>query len=880
MSGSHLHSNVFWGKLERDTQGQLLQWHPLVDHMIDVGVCCEALLERTILGQRLSYLAGCELSSAHVARLSVVAALHDIGKFNHGFQNKAIGKDPCAGHVQELLYFYQNPSLKEKLWAALEMQTLRSWSKGDGILRLLVAAISHHGKLLHMKYKPVGSYLWEPMEDRDPLKAMHDATHRLLQVFPAAREQAPPIPNIPAFHHVFAGVVMLADWLGSDTRLFRYTKSGDGPREGFARQQARLGLRKMGLDMSEARGELLGQTLGIQTITSYGTPRDAQKQVSSLPIVDGGDLLILEAETGAGKTEAALLRYLHLFREGKVDGMYFALPTRTAATQIHRRIQKAVARAFCDDESRPPVVLAVPGYLQVDDQQGVRLPHFRVLWSDDARWRYRGWAAEHPKRYLAGAIVVGTIDQVLLSTLKVHHAHLRAACLLRHLLVIDEVHASDAYMTRLLEEVLAHHRAAGGFAMLMSATLGVATQHRLLWPGKRKGAPTAPTLDESRRFPYPALRHLLFQDPDDAPMRPVSSDNGKDIQIHLRSWQDDHPQVAQRALEAAARGARVLIIRNTVRACLETQRALEQRATLQGQGHLLMRLGGVAVPHHSRYARPDRVLLDDAIEQAMRGAQQGGMVAVATQTVQQSLDLDADMMFSDLCPMDVLLQRFGRLHRHQSSGRPRPNGFEAATAIILTPDAPLSDALRDNGEVSGKHGIGSVYPDLCMLQATLEALQADPLISVPRQSRARVECTTHPDALQALAERMGPLWVKHRRRQIGHFFAHKGIASRSSVSWHEAVGTAAATFDRELDGDVVTRLGERDRVVNFEAPVHSALGQPIRQLNIPHWMAPQADGDELHPEDIEQDSNGFSFRLVRFRYQYTRLGLAKLKEDE
>jgi CRISPR-associated endonuclease/helicase Cas3 len=135
--------------------------------------------------------------------------------------------------------------------------------------------------------------------------------------------------------------------------------------------------------------------------------------------------------------------------------MYFALPTRTAATQMHQRVYEAITRAFPSESTRPPVVLAVPGYIAVDDGVAHRLPGFEVLWNDNEaeRFRFRGWAAENPKRYLAGPIVVGTIDQVLLSTLMVSHAHMRATALLRQFLVVDEVHASDSYMIALLRSV-------------------------------------------------------------------------------------------------------------------------------------------------------------------------------------------------------------------------------------------------------------------------------------------------------------------------------------------------------------------------------------------------------------------------------------------
>src|SRR5690606_34187295 len=129
-------------------------------------------------------------------------------------------------------------------------------------------------------------------------------------------------------------------------------------------------------------------------------------------------------------------------------------------------------------------------------------PDFEVLWNDDdrERWRHRGWAAEHPKRYLAGAIVVGTIDQVLLSTLQVGHAHLRSTALLRHLLIVDEVHASDEYMSSLLEAVLRYHSRAGGHAFLMSATLGCEVRARFRG---RKAA--ALRLEEAKCALYPVV---------------------------------------------------------------------------------------------------------------------------------------------------------------------------------------------------------------------------------------------------------------------------------------------------------------------------------------------------------------------------------------
>ena len=184
-----------------------------------------------------------------------------------------------------------------------------------------------------------------------------------------------------------------------------------------------------------------------------------------------GSVVIAESETGSGKTEAALWRFKILFEAGKVDALAFLLPTRVAAVSLEGRVRRFFRQLFPDPELRPNVVLAVPGYIQSDGERGSRhadgaglLSRFETLWPDTAveSAAHRRWAAEHPKRALAAAAAVDTIDQALLSGLPVRHAHLRGAALLRALIVVDEVHASDAYMTELLTGVLRRHVDAGG----------------------------------------------------------------------------------------------------------------------------------------------------------------------------------------------------------------------------------------------------------------------------------------------------------------------------------------------------------------------------------------------------------------------------------
>ena len=223
-----------------------------------------------------------------------------------------------------------------------------------------------------------------------------------------------------------------------------------------------------------------------------------QQAVTSVPPDE--QLVIVESETGSGKTEAALLRFARLYEKGLVDGLYFALPTRAAASQIHGRVTAFIRNLFPADAGLEPV-LAVPGYVRAGDATGKKhLPNYDVWWDDhpDVRTAKRRWAAESTKRYLAAQIAVGTVDQAMMAALQVKHAHLRAACLTRNLLIVDEVHASDTYMSTILEHLLRAHVEAGGYAMLMSATLGSVARCRWLHEDP-------PSLAAAIRTPYPAI---------------------------------------------------------------------------------------------------------------------------------------------------------------------------------------------------------------------------------------------------------------------------------------------------------------------------------------------------------------------------------------
>ena len=873
----------FWGKLEHDAEGAVSGWHPLADHCADVAAVCEALLERTLLRRRLARLAGRDdLTGAEVARLCVLAALHDVGKFNVGFQNKAWGKRDTAGHLAEFLAILDPRNgydeLTGRLFASLSARDLGDWGdhpEGDDVFQLLVATVSHHGRPVASDQRgKIQPRHWSPARGLDSFAGIADLVERTRLWFPAAWEAGGrSLPAAAEFQHGWAGLVTLADWLGSDDSAGRFTfrEDGDGgDRMDFARARARRVLERTGIDPEPARRSLGPEAPGFQSVVPGLEPWAAQRAVLELPAGAGGGVTVLESETGSGKTEAALWHFARLFHAGRVDGMVFALPTRTAATQIHERVRRAVEAAFSDQDRRPAVVLAVPDYLRVDAGEGKRLARFEVLWPDHDRFRHRAWAAEAPKRYLAGPVVVGTIDQVLLSALQVGHAHLRATALLRQFLVVDEVHASDAYMTRVLHFVLDQHRAAGGHALLLSATLGAAARaHLLAESDRRRRQDRVPPLDDALAAPYPALSHRpaggaveVFAVASDRPV--------KTLDVALRPSIAEPEEAARAALAAARAGAKVLVIRNTVKDCVATQEALE---ALAGDAPEPFRCRSVAAPHHGRFAGPDRKQLDEAIEGAFgKERPAGGRVAVATQTVEQSLDLDADLLITDLCPMDVLLQRVGRLHRHR---RPdRAAGFADARVIVLVPAGGDLSRWAAGESLEATHGLGTVYPDLRILEATWRLLRPEPRLRIPADNRRLVEECVHPERLRALAAELGEAWRTHEQSVWGQLISDVQLANLNAVDRHIPFDDRACRFPDRGERKIPTRLGLDDRRVRLEPAFHSPFGEEIAELTIPDFLARGVPADAELAEDVCDKGDGVSFRFGPTRlYCYDRLGL-------
>jgi CRISPR-associated endonuclease/helicase Cas3 len=840
-----------WGKSQ---DGGL---HHLAHHMADVAACFETLCAMPVIRQRIERAAGGRLTETSVARLAVVAFLHDCGKLHPGFQAKGwpekFWNGPLHGHVAEGAAIFSEAALAP-IARNLHLDALISWGVDE---HLLFASLAHHGRPFAPSSQ-AGEH-WTVVAGYDAIAASAEIGAMMREWFPSAfAADSTPLPSTPDFQHLFCGFVSLADWLGSDRRSFAFVGALDPAYMGKARDLAGKALSGVHLDARAFQSAAQGRAR-FDVLTGLREPRPQQRVAAEHPLDD--PLIILEAETGAGKTEAALWRFARLFEAGLVDSLYFALPTRAAAIQIHGRVNRAMARLF--GVGAPEAVLAVPGYIKAGDAPGQSLPDWRVRWDDnpDEERRLSRWAAESAKRSLAAMIAVGTVDQAMLAALQVKHAHLRSAALSRSFLVIDEVHASDRYMTEVQGHLLEMHLRRSGRAMLMSATLGSVA--RVKWLGGR----SAPDFEQAAAAPYPAV----WGKRNPAPQGVDGSQCEKTVAMELAPTMAAE-EAARLATEAAKQGARVLVIRNTVTAAVSTWAAVRAN----GEDGLLLQVGGAPALHHSRFAPEDRALLDGTVERALlpdpaRG--QGGVIVIGTQTLEQSLDIDADLLITDLCPVDVLLQRIGRLHRHTL---PRPAGFAGPRCIVLTPEKGLEPLLKPafenglGGWISNGVLLG-VYRDLSILELTRRLVEGRAQWTIPAMNRWLVESATHQEKIDALHAEMGATWSRYWNDVYGKDVADAGAARRVILPVTEPFAEVKFASDEEK---IRTRLGGEGVRLEF-APVEGPFGQLVGSFTLPEHWSRGIDASAPVAEAVEgglRISAGDGARFI-----YDRRGLSKEK---
>ncbi|MBM4431645.1 MAG: CRISPR-associated helicase Cas3' [Chloroflexi bacterium] len=353
-------------------------------------------------------------------------------------------------------------------------------------------------------------------------------------------------------------------------------------------------------------------------------------QEAFVGVVTGPGLYILEAPMGAGKTEAALFAAYRLIACGANRGLYFALPTRLTSDKIHERVEPFIKRICASD--MPPRLAHGMAWLKAYEHGGEGLAPGRSWFNPRKR------ALLHP-------FGVGTIDQALLGILRVKHYFVRLFGLAGKVVILDEVHSYDVYTGTLLDQLVRQLLSLGCTVIVLSATLTGKRRARLVSASGRSGGEDAyPMITAARNGRLESLK--------------VAAPSGHEYAVGVRGW--DARAVAGAAVEKAEQGYCVLCIANTVAKAQEWRDAVSA-SMAQGKFELALL--------HSRFPAFRREVIETGwLERLGKKAvnRPKGCVLVATQVVEQSVDIDADFLITELAPTDMLLQRMGRVWRHST----------------------------------------------------------------------------------------------------------------------------------------------------------------------------------------------------------------------
>lgn len=755
--------SIYWGKADRTDP---IPYHPLALHGLDSAALAWALLEGDhLLGDRLGALSG--ISAQALPPLAAfMAGLHDAGKFSPLFQ--ALRPDlfqrlqgrKCRRYPirhtalgQAALDEVVAPAWLEQGWFGLDQAGVDDWDHQELIALWLATAAGHHGQPLSpdaLNGRPLRSVFTKA--DLTSLAAYACDLAALLGADQSwlagwAWDGQGPGPRRASW--LLAGLIVLCDWLASNESYFPYLSRPVSLAEYWPETLVRA------RQVLAATGLLPAKPTPFRGLAELfdhlSQPRPMQVFAAEVALTQGPTLFILEDSTGSGKTEAALALAQRLLAQGEAEGLFMALPTMATANAMYRRLREVHPRFFRPGE-RPSLVLAHSQKRLVNalDLAGDHADRMSALpgqgsyvGEEDSGVESAAWLADSNKKSLLANLGVGTLDQALLATLPVRHQSLRLVGLGRSLLIADEVHAYDAYTTELLAGLLRFQAALGGSAILLSATLPLKTR-RQLTEAFARGLGSS---DEIQGPVSPAYPLATCVQAGRLREEPVSLAAGLSRELRV-SLVHDEAGIRARLVQAARKGACVCWIRNTVDDAIRAYHDLLAEPGLEpGQVELF----------HARFAMGDRLAIEnrvlDAFGRHSRPRERAGRILVATQVVEQSLDLDFDLLASDLAPMDLIIQRAGRLHRHQRDHRP----LAVPELLVLSPP-PIPDAPRDWFR-SFLEKAAYVYTRPGQLWLTADLLASSPSLRLPERARALVEgvygdqaAERVPDALQGIEE--------------------------------------------------------------------------------------------------------------------------------
>jgi len=783
--------SLFWAKTTDDKNNPAREnaFHPLICHLIDVGMSAQAIWESVLTDtqkKRLAKLFGLEneLDKAGVL-LAFLVGLHDLGKCSPPFALR--GKNKSQSEQTARLYeLYKNSEFDLETFSAAsdarhEFVTsiiLPPILETEfGFPTLLAKSVSdiiggHHGNFptttFQTKNKELktvcGHEIWRKAQ-RELVEVLAAAL-KVERNFPYLENKK--IDNATAM--IFAGYVTAADWVGSNSDFFKCFCDDSTKIESdqkfpiefddylkHARKQAHEALEKLGwLDWVSVTEEktfeelfpLLTERRHLQTVAIEIADDIREKNAPGIVVV--------EEQMGEGKTETAMYLADVFNAVLRQRSIYFALPTQATSNQMFGRVESFLKHKHAGEKVNVQLLLQ-HGHASISEEFAENVEDFKKLYGvfDESETRKdfaNVVAAEwftYKKRGLFVPFGVGTIDQILLGVLQVKHVFVRLFGLAHKTVIIDEVHAYDAYMSTLLERLLEWLAALGSPVIVLSATLPKNRRDALI-KAYLKGLGQEFEDDDKlesvgEKDEYPRISYAMAKtESKKFNIRHLGFPERKTKTLYLE-WKDKDTFVDELITKLKANGGCVAIICNTVKEAQDTFTKLEADVFFQGNSddglpkldllHARFRFKDRDEREKrclKRFGKPKDKKADDeniSDSESIKNFEDEVIrpncaVLVSTQIIEQSLDLDFDLMISELAPADLLLQRSGRLQRHERSKRILYKN--APTLWILKPETDENDNLLKNKQNEPDFGAsGIVYDKHILLRSWLKLYKKD-----------------------------------------------------------------------------------------------------------------------------------------------------------
>ena len=722
--------------------------HPAVFHMLDVAAVAEQLIgsfnHPDCLREAMIFL----------------IALHDLGKISEGFRRMLRGQAaaPKFRHweVSEFMLLHHDKSVARALG-------------GDPRKReILYAAVAgHHGRPSALKLPSVNSrrIRFGPKDEAlkiagTGISSANEVIEHFAALWPTTSIEGLDLSRAQELSWWLAGICTTADWIGSNTEWFppQQTVVSLSLYLRESREKAACAVVSAGLSVKQCRsGQLFNFAL-----------RPMQAACVEVELPEGPILAVIEDETGAGKTEAALLLAHRMLQAGKGRGVFFALPTMATADSMFKRFSNVAG-----------TMMNMPSLTLAHGRAGLSVDFKDVVAGsadspDDVTCS--SWLVDSRRRALLADVGVGTIDQALLTVLPVRFETLRYFGLSSKILIVDEVHElGEPYICAELEALLRMHRAAGGSVILLTATLPLNQRTKLL----------AVYGGQANSRAYPALTIAGGAAITDLPQE--TSAKGAVQVKRLAKTEMALDLIAQQP----AKGAACVWIRNSVDNAISAVRALRERGI---EADLL----------HARFTLGDRKRIETKVLAYFGGksSDRAARVLIGTQVLETSLDLDFDVMISDLAPMAALIQRAGRLWRHMDR---RPRGLRPVPGPILHVVSPDPAKAIDESWLQSVFGGGAFVYSLADQWRTAHHIFEVREIVAPSRLRGLVELVHGEDVCDLPDGLLGADTL-----QAGQNAAARGHAAQNIVDFSAGYRAGGRATD---DTTYPTRLGHEQRIL-------------------------------------------------------------------